>query len=124
VRNGVEFANGTRYISAQVRTPCVSGRTNRIAETIVKLEKDGESFAVKTKVLIGADGAQSRVARDLKLDENKEWIVGYEEVWKNISPEDEPRLHCFLDARLAPGYLTWITNDGEETPKSLIREMR
>ena len=28
--------------------------------------------------------------------------------------DGEPRLHCFLDARLAPGYLAWATNDGEE----------
>ncbi|HXH68999.1 MAG TPA: NAD(P)/FAD-dependent oxidoreductase [Pyrinomonadaceae bacterium] len=115
VQNGVEFASGTRYISAQVRTVCVSGRSNRIAETIVKLEKNGKDYSLKTKVLVGADGAQSRVAKDLKLDENKEWIVGYEEVFKSVPLDDEPRLHCFLDSRLAPGYLAWITNDGEET---------
>ena len=105
VQNGVEFASGTRYISAEIKEK----------ETIVKLEKNGESFTVKTKVLVGADGAQSRVARDLKLDENNEWIVGYEEVFKSVPLDDEPRLHCFLDSRLAPGYLAWITNDGEET---------
>jgi flavin-dependent dehydrogenase len=105
LQNGVEFANGTRYVAAEIKA----------RETIVKLEKNGEGFAVETKVLVGADGAQSRVARDLKLDENKEWIVGYEEVWKNVSLDGKPRLHCFLDAKLAPGYLAWITNDGEET---------
>jgi flavin-dependent dehydrogenase len=105
VKNGGEFANVTRYVSAETKED----------ETIVKLEKNGESFVVKTKVLVGADGAQSRVARDLKLDQNKEWIVGYEEVWKNIPLDGKPRLHCFLDAKLAPGYLAWITNDGEET---------
>ncbi len=115
VRNGVEFANGTRYVSAQFRNIFLSGRTNQISDTVVNLEKNGEGFAVKTKVLVGADGAQSRVARDLELDENKEWIVGYEKVWKNVPLDGEPRLHCFLDARLAPGYLAWITNDGEET---------
>ncbi len=115
VQNGVEFASGTRYISAQVRTVCVSGRSNPIAETIVKLEKNGESIVVKTKVLVGADGAQSRVAKDLKLDENKEWIVGYEEVFQSVPLDDEPQLHCFLDSRLAPGYLAWITSDGDET---------
>lgn len=105
VQNGVEFANKTRYISAETKEK----------KTVVTLEKNGKTFTVKTKVLVGADGAQSRVARDLKLDENKEWIVGYEEVWKNVALDGEPRLHCFLDARLAPGYLAWITNDGEET---------
>ena len=81
--------------------------------TIVNLEKRGEAYQVKTKVLIGADGANSRVAKDLKLDENKEWIVGYEEVFHS-QKSDEPRLHCFLDAKLAPGYLAWIADDTEE----------
>jgi flavin-dependent dehydrogenase len=71
-------------------------------------------YEIKTKVLIGADGANSRVAKDLKLDENKEWIVGYEEVYHSTNSSHEPRLHCFLDAKLAPGYLAWIADDGEE----------
>ena len=102
--NGVQFANETRYLLAEMKT----------GETIVKLETHGESWEVKTKVLVGADGAQSRVAKDLKLDENKEWIVGYEEVFRGDALTDEARLHCFLNAELAPGYLAWITNDGEE----------
>jgi len=119
VKNGVEFSASTRYISLeQVRTACGSGRVSpeqtQPIETIVNLEKNGESFAVKTKVLVGADGANSRVARDLNLDENREFIVGVEEVWTNVSLTGEPVLHCFLDSRLAPGYLAWVTNDGEE----------
>jgi flavin-dependent dehydrogenase len=105
LENGVEFKFGTRYVSAEMLE----------GETIVKLEKKGVEFEVKTKVLVGADGANSRVAKDLRLDENKEWIVGYEEVFrKNVPLDGEPRLHCFLDARLAPGYLAWVTDDGEE----------
>ncbi len=102
--DGVNFARATAYKNFEI----VNG------ETIVKLEKRGEVSEVKTKVLIGADGANSRVARDLKLDENKEWIVGYEEVFKAEQLNNEPRLHCFLDAKLAPGYLAWIADDGEE----------
>lgn len=134
VENGVEFECGTRYVSAQVRTVCGSERVNsefpdeinisgdRLhppataggTDTIVKLEKNGKSFEVKTKVLVGADGANSRVAKSLKLDENKEWIVGYEEVFHVSHSNREPHLHCFLDADLAPGYLAWIADDGEE----------
>lgn len=102
--DGVRFARATSYKGAET----VNG------ETIVKLEKRGEAYSVKTKVLIGADGAASRVAKDLKLDENSEWIVGYEEVFHAKNTNGEPRLHCFLDARLAPGYLAWIADDGEE----------
>jgi flavin-dependent dehydrogenase len=104
LENGAEFFSETRYLGIETNQP----------ETIVKLEKNGVAFSVKTKVLVGADGAQSKVARDLKLDENREWIVGYEEVWKNVSLDGKPRLHCFLDAELSPGYLAWVTNDGEE----------
>ena len=103
VADGVRFARGTSYRGIEV--------TN--GETIIKLEKRGESYEVKTKVLIGADGANSRVAKDLKLDENKEFIVGYEEVFHSQNAI-EPRLHCYLDAKLAPGYLAWIADDGEE----------
>lgn len=104
VAEGVRFARGTSYKNAEMKD----------GETIVNLEKKGEAYSVIAKVLIGADGANSRVAKDLKLDENKEWIVGYEEVFHSKTSDKEPRLHCFLDAELAPGYLAWIADDGEE----------
>ena len=105
VTNGVRFARATSYKSAE---------TAADGETIVKLEKRNESYSVRTKVLIGADGANSRVAKDLELDQNKEWIVGYEEVFHSQNEHGEPHLHCFLDAELAPGYLAWIADDTEE----------
>ena len=128
---GVQFSGGTSYVmsepsavadglnvdsdiytgvsKANVQPPATAGGS----DAIVKLKKSGRNYEVKTKVLIGADGANSRVAKDLKLDENKEWIVGYEEVFHS-SNSNKPRLHCFLDAKLAPGYLAWIADDSEE----------
>jgi flavin-dependent dehydrogenase len=73
------------------------------------------SGAVTTRYLIGADGARSRVARDLKLDLNREWIVGVEAVFEGAVIDGPPRLLCFLDPELAPGYIAWIAHDGEET---------
>ncbi|HEX8247498.1 MAG TPA: NAD(P)/FAD-dependent oxidoreductase [Pyrinomonadaceae bacterium] len=124
VKNGVEFSNSTRYVSAE-QAGTVGDSERRLpeqiqpgetasTETIVRLEKNGEAFRVKTRVLVGSDGANSRVAKDLDLDENREFIVGVEEVWNGVSLTGEPVLHCFLDSRLAPGYLAWVTNDGEE----------
>lgn len=104
VMNGVQFARATAYRGIEIIEN----------ETVVKLEKRGEISEVKTRVLIGADGANSRVAKDLGLDVNKELIVGYEEVYASNGANKEPVLHCFLDAKLAPGYLAWITDDGEE----------
>ncbi len=104
LENGVRFSGGTRFVTAEILKD----------ETIVTFKKAGRLYDVKTKVLIGADGANSRVAKDLKLDENKEWIVGYEEVFCSKNESDKPRLHCFLDSKLAPGYLAWIADDTEE----------
>ena len=70
---------------------------------------------ISTRYLIGADGARSRVARDLQLDQNREWIVGIENVFTRALIDGPPRLLCFLDPELAPGYIAWIADDGEET---------
>lgn len=70
---------------------------------------------ISSRYLIGADGARSRVARDLKLDQNQEWIVGVECVFAGAVIDGPPRLLCFLDPELAPGYIAWIAHDGEET---------
>lgn len=133
VEAGVEFLNATRYVSA-IPVNSVHGET----ETIVHLERDGARFKAKAKVLVGADGAGSRVARDLGLDSNTEVIVGYEEVYRGVplAADGEPRLHCFLDAKLAPGYLAWVSNDGDEVhvgvggypdrfdPRAALREFK
>ena len=68
---------------------------------------------VAARFLIGADGARSAVATQLGLDQNRELLVGVEEVTAPISPE--PALHCFLDPRIAPGYIAWVANDGVES---------
>jgi flavin-dependent dehydrogenase len=51
----------------------------------------------------------------LKLDLNREWIVGVEAVFEGAVIDGPPRLLCFLDPELAPGYIAWIAHDGEET---------
>lgn len=72
------------------------------------------STSVTSRYLVGADGANSRVARDLLLERNREWIVGVEDVFTGVPLAGPPRLHCFLDPILAPGYLAWIAEDGED----------
>ncbi len=129
IDSGVQFMNGTRYVSVKtercgdyLESSFDGGLDFHIDNilpilgyhTTVNLEKKGEKIQIKTKVLIGADGAKSRVAKDLNLDENAEYIIGYEEVYKGVPLTKKPMLHCFLDAELSPGYLAWITNDGED----------
>jgi flavin-dependent dehydrogenase len=67
---------------------------------------------VRARFVVGADGARSRVARDLGLDRNDHLLVGAEEVFPVPDGGEAPTFHCVLDPSLAPGYLAWVVNDG------------
>ena len=59
------------------------------------------------RYLIGADGGRSRVARHFGLEENQKFLTGVE---VELAPDDhldQRFLHCFIDLRLAPGYIAW-----------------
>jgi flavin-dependent dehydrogenase len=105
-RAGVAWSPGTRYVG------CERARGGGL---LVQLEARGRVARVPARFLVGADGARSRVARDLGLDQNREWIVGIEDVYEGLPHAGAPRFHCFLDPRLAPGYLAWVVADGAET---------
>ena len=61
-----------------------------------------------TRYLVGADGPNSRVARSLGLGRSREFLQGleYEYAGRQLNLPD--RLHCFIDRRIAPGYLGWV----------------
>jgi len=81
----------------------------------IRLSSGSSTHSITTRYLIGADGARSRVARDLKLELNREFIIGVESVFQGAVLDGPPRLLCFLDPKLAPGYIAWIAHDDEET---------
>lgn len=104
---GAEWSPSTRYAALE---------PDGVRGSNVILERKGLTRRVAARYVVGSDGARSRVARDLGLEENSEWIVGVEDVLVSGSPKVcEPCFHCFLDPRIAPGYLAWVVCDGEET---------
>src|SRR6185369_7949479 len=102
---GVHWSPQTSYLSH-------TGTTDKLT---LRLNSGSSTRSITTRYLIGADGARSRVARDLKLELNREWSVGVESVLHGAALDGPPRLLCFLDPKLAPGYIAWIAHDGEET---------
>jgi digeranylgeranylglycerophospholipid reductase len=58
-------------------------------------------------LLVGADGANSAVARAFGLDRNARFLGGVELELAADAGTDPRFLHCFLDSKLAPGYLAW-----------------
>ncbi|HKS26701.1 MAG TPA: NAD(P)/FAD-dependent oxidoreductase [Pyrinomonadaceae bacterium] len=107
VEAGAEWWPSTRYVGIETESDSCS---------ILHLETNGLTRSVEARFIVGADGAQSRVARDLGLDSNREWIVGVEDVFHHPPDKSaEPVFHCFMDSSLAPGYIAWVVQDGEET---------
>ncbi len=103
LRLGVHWLPRTRYIGS---IPGPDG-------SLLWLQMAGRSWVVPVGYVVAADGAVSRVAADLGLDQNREWVVGVEEVLTGVPLAGPPRFDCYLDPMLAPGYLAWVVHDGE-----------
>jgi flavin-dependent dehydrogenase len=95
---GARVLLGARYVGAAIG-----------ASTVARF---AGAEPVTARFIVGADGARSRVARDLGLDVNRRFLVGAELVHPIASGTTTPAFHCVLDPRLAPGYLGWVIDDG------------
>jgi digeranylgeranylglycerophospholipid reductase len=104
--DGVELICGTAFTGA---TKIRSG---------YRLEGIGD-----TRYLIGADGPNSQVAKSLALGQNREFLFGVEYEFDNPTLIADDRLHCFLDRKLAPGYIGWIVPGVGVTQIGLARRM-
>ncbi|HKZ25089.1 MAG TPA: NAD(P)/FAD-dependent oxidoreductase [Acidimicrobiia bacterium] len=87
-----------------------SGVRFRGAEVVASGWRVSERSA---RYLVGADGARSRVAASLGLGINERFLFGVEAEYVGLDT-GEDRLHVFLDAELAPGYIAWVV-PGVET---------
>lgn len=72
--------------------------------------------AYRCRFLIGADGPRSRVADDFHLGQNTEFLLGAEAEYEGLpladmrlsQGENDNAFYCFLDQKLAWGYLGWV----------------
>lgn len=94
---GARVLLGVRYVSASMGLAGFMG-----AEPVL------------ARFIVGADGARSRVARDLGLGVNRRFLVGAEIVHPIAPGVTAPAFHCVLDPRVAPGYLGWVIDDGRQ----------
>lgn len=63
-----------------------------------------------TRYLIGADGPKSHVAKTLGLGVSTQFLVGVEHEFAGVDFPEPDKLHCFVDRRLAPGYIGWVVS--------------
>ena len=65
------------------------------------------------RFLIGADGARSRVAQRMGLDQNTRILAGAEWLVEGVALDCET-FHLVMDATLAPGYCVWLAPHGKQ----------
>lgn len=65
-------------------------------------------FDLTARYLVGADGARSTVAKLFGFGRNERFLTGLEIEYHGLPKADPDLLHCFLDTRLARGYLAWV----------------
>jgi flavin-dependent dehydrogenase len=102
-KSGAVFSNATYF----------RGSSKAIHGSVIHLLRQGKDFSVKAQLIVGADGANSKVAEDLKLERNKIFLVGVEDVLQGVPQIGKPCFHVFLDPKIAPGYIAWLVNDGQ-----------
>lgn len=94
---GTLFETVSQTVDGLWKVPVTIGRSKGAGE---------EKIEIMARYLIGADGPKSKVARVLGLSENTEFLYGMEKEYQHADL-DEDYLHCFLDKRLASGYIGW-----------------
>ena len=67
-----------------------------------------ERIELRARMLIGADGARSRVAQVMDLDRNERMLAGAEWLVEGVELPDREAFYLVMDAELAPGYCLWL----------------
>jgi digeranylgeranylglycerophospholipid reductase len=76
------------------------------------------------RYLIGADGPNSAVAKAFGLGQNRQFLFGVEHEYSGVQIAEPGLLHCFVDRRLAPGYIGWIVAGPRAVQVGLAQRLR
>jgi len=102
-RAGAEIRTSTRFDSVE------SGNAERL--TVHVRAPDGSSEAIRARLVIGADGVASAVARAFRLRRPVEVLPAFEAEFPE-SPGDPDTVEVYLGRTFAPGLFGWWIPDG------------
>jgi len=105
---GAEQRLGTKVVGASRGRGHVEARTRTV---------DGEEDAIRARLLVGADGAQSRVAKWFDLFEPKQYISLHGAEMTGLEGLDTERVEMWVGEDRAPGFFTYIIPTGEDRGK-------
>jgi flavin-dependent dehydrogenase len=104
--------NLLRWLAAELRA---NGVDLRLQQSFTQARRDGDGWQVegagRTRYLIGADGATSRVAQRTGLGRVQDNLYGVEQEFAGVQLAEAGALHCFASKRFAPGYIGWAAQN-------------
>ncbi len=103
-RAGAEFRTGVRFVR---RLPSVGGR-----EVVQAIDRDGGAVEFSARLVVGADGVASAVARAYRLRRPVEILPAFEAEIPT-SPGDPDVVEVYLGRTIAPGLFGWWIPDGQ-----------
>ncbi|MBT4920336.1 MAG: NAD(P)/FAD-dependent oxidoreductase [Euryarchaeota archaeon] len=102
--SGATLWLNSKPINAEANDDCV----------IVKLSKDGIKTEIKTKLLIGCDGAHSWTRRHFKMGKPKELMIGFQT--EVVGYKNRKRwLEMYSGSAIAPGFFAWVIPSGNDS---------
>jgi digeranylgeranylglycerophospholipid reductase len=101
--------NVMRWLAATTER---AGATLKLGTPFTGMQRERSGFTLDgvgtTRFVIGADGPRSKVARSAGLGTNRRFLAGVEYELGGATLADPDKLHCFIDRRIAPGYIAWV----------------
>lgn len=98
-----------RWLARQMQD---NGVDLRLGRSFTDAEPTDDGWHVdsvgRTRFLVGADGARSRVAQRCGLGAVRQFLYGIEYEFPGALLAQPGALHCFISKRYAPGYIGWI----------------
>jgi len=101
-----------RWLAGQMRAHGIDLRLGSAFTGCVRSDGGWQVDGVgRTRYLVGADGARSRVARHCGLGQVRQFLYGIEYEFPGAALAEPDALHCFISKRYAPGYIGWIAQN-------------
>ena len=102
--SGATLWLNSKPIHAETNDDCV----------VIKLAKEGVEKEIKTKLLIGCDGAHSWTRRYFKMGKPKELMIGFQT--EVVGYKNRKRwLEMYSGSSIAPGFFAWVIPSGNDS---------
>jgi geranylgeranyl reductase len=131
IENGFVGMVDREHFDEFLRTRAKDAGAHRYTGTFTKIERDadgthvvyrdkvsGNEMKLTTKLVIGADGARSNVARaEIKDGEKIPYVIAYHEIIEapELNATDDPaRCDVIYDGKISPDFYGWVFPHGQQ----------